>query len=59
MIVAYTLATTAHLFSLNWSVPVGRDSSLSAGYSRQQIEARRGVDYTNDRVSLTFMHILK
>lgn len=59
MIVAYTLATTAHLFSLNWSVPVGRDSSLSAGYSRQQIEAHRGVDYTNDRVSLTFMHILK
>ena len=59
MIVAYTLATKAHLFALNWSVPVGRDSSLTAGYSRQQIEARRGVDYTNDRVSLTFMHILK
>lgn len=59
MIVAYTLATKAQLYSLNWSVPVGRDSSLTAGYSRQQIEARRGVDYTNDRVSLTFMHILK
>tara|TARA_R110001606_G_scaffold235843_2_gene383720 strand:+ start:851 stop:1756 length:906 start_codon:yes stop_codon:yes gene_type:complete len=59
MIVAYTLATKAHLYSLNWSVPVGRDSSLTAGYSRQQIEARRGVDYSNDRVSLTFMHILK
>lgn len=58
-IVAYTLATKAHLVALNWSVPVGRDSSLTAGYSRQQIEARRGVDYTNDRVSLTFMHILK
>lgn len=58
-IVAYTLATKAHLFSLNWSVPIGRDSSFTAGYSRQQIEARRGVNYTNDRVSLTFMHILK
>jgi len=58
-IVAYTLATKAHLFSLNWSVPVGRDSSFTAGYSRQQIEARRGVGYTNDRVSLTFIHILK
>ncbi len=59
MIVAYTLATKAHLYSLNWSVPIGRDSSLTAGYSRQQIQARAGVDYTNDRVSLTFMHILK
>ena len=58
-IVAYTLATKAHLFSLNWSVPIGRDSSLTAGYSRQQIGARRGVEYSNDRVSLTFMHILK
>jgi predicted porin len=58
-IVAYTLATKAHLFSLNWSFPIGRDSSLTAGYNRQQIEARRGVDYTNDRVSLTFLHILK
>lgn len=58
-IVAYTLATKAHLFSLNWSFPIGRDSSLTAGYSRQQIGARRGVDYTNDRVSLTFLHILK
>ena len=57
--VAYTLATKAQLFSLNWSIPVGRDSSLTAGYSRQKIEARRGVEYTNDRVSLTFMHILK
>lgn len=58
-IVAYTLATKAHLFSLNWSFPIGRDSSLTAGYSRQQIAARAGVDYTNDRVSLTFLHILK
>ena len=58
-IVAYTLTTKAHLYSLNWSVPVGRDSSLTAGYSRQQIKARAGVDYTNDRVSLTFLHILK
>jgi len=59
MIVAYTLATKAHLYSLNWSIPVGQDSSFTAGYSRQQIQARGGVEYTNDRVSLTFMHILK
>ena len=59
MIVAYTLATKAHMFALNWSMPIGRDSSFTAGFSRQQIEARRGVDYSNDRVSLTFMHILK
>lgn len=59
MIVAYSLDTKAHQFALNWSVPIGRDSSLTAGYSRQQIGARRGVDYTNDRVSLTFMYILK
>lgn len=58
-VVAYTLATKAHLFSLNWSVPIGRDSSLTAGYNRQQIQARAGVDYTNDRISLTFMYILR
>lgn len=59
MIVAYTLATKAHIYSLDWSLPIGRDSSITAGYSRQQIEARRGVNYSNDRVSLTFIHILK
>ncbi len=59
MIVAYTLATKAHLFSLNWSLPVGRDSSLTAGYSRQLINGRGDLEYTNDRLSLTFLHILK
>jgi hypothetical protein len=56
--VAYTLPSGAHLFDLNYSLPVGRDSSINAGVSRQIIKANRGVDYTNNRISLTFVHIL-
>lgn len=58
-IVAYTLASKAHLFALNWSLPLGQNSSVTAGYSRQQINARHGVDYSNDSLSLTLLHILK
>lgn len=57
--VAYTLVSKAHLLSLDYSLPIGRDSAISAGISRQLIKARRGVDYTNNRLSLSFMHILR
>jgi len=56
--VAYTLPTRAHLLSVEYSLPVGRDSSLSIGVSRQLIKAYGGVDYANNRLSLSFMHIL-
>jgi len=32
---------------------------LSVGVSRQLIKANGGVDYTNNRLSLSFMHILQ
>jgi len=56
--VAYTLPTRAHLLAVEYSLPVGRDSSLGVGISRQLIKANGGVDYTNNRLSLNFMHIL-
>ncbi len=58
-IVSYTLETKAHIWTLGWSYPVGRDTSISATYSRQDIAARAGVDYSNNRISLTLLHILK
>ncbi len=58
-IVSYTLETKAHIWTVDWSYPLGRDTSLTAAYSRQDIAARAGVDYSNDRISLTIMHILK
>lgn len=58
-IVAYTLETSAHIWTLDWSYPIGRDTSISAAYSWQDISARAGVDYSNNRISLTLMHILK
>ena len=58
-IVSYTLETKAHIWTLDWSYPLGRDTSLSATYSRQDISARAGVDYANNRISLTLLHILK
>ena len=57
--VAYTLPSKAHLFSLDYSLPIGRDSAISAGISRQLIKANGGVDYTNNRLSLSVMHILR
>jgi 3',5'-cyclic AMP phosphodiesterase CpdA len=56
--VVYTLKSSAHLVSLDWSKPVGRDTSFSIGYSYQDIQARRGVDYQNTRISLRLMHAL-
>jgi hypothetical protein len=56
--VAYALPTRAHLLAVEYSLPVGRDSALSVGVSRQLIKANGGVDYTNNRLSLSFMHIL-
>lgn len=58
-IVAYSLETNAHIFTLDWSYPIGRDTSISAAYSWQDISARAGVDYSNNRTSLTLVHILK
>ncbi len=54
--VAYSLKTDAHLLALDWSIPVGRDTGFSIGYARQQIEARNGVNYRNDRISLKLLH---
>lgn len=56
--VAYALPTRAHLLAVEYSLPVGRDSALSVGVSRQLIKANGGVDYTNNRLSLSFLHIL-
>ena len=58
-IVAYTLETKAHIWSVDWSYPIGRDTSVTATYSWQDIAARAGIDYSNNRISLTLMHILK
>lgn len=57
--VAYALPTRAHLLAVEYSLPIGRDSALSVGVSRQLIKANGGVDYTNNRLSLSFMHILQ
>jgi len=57
--VAYTLKSRAHLLSLDWSFPLGQDTSLTAGVSRQEIEAGNRVGYSNERVSLTLIHILQ
>ncbi|OGT73727.1 MAG: hypothetical protein A3H44_09430 [Gammaproteobacteria bacterium RIFCSPLOWO2_02_FULL_57_10] len=53
--VAYTLPTHAHLLALDWSIPVGRDSSVNLGYARQEIRADDSVEYGNDQFSVTFM----
>lgn len=53
--VAYTLPTRAHLLSLNWSIPIGRDSSINLGYARQEISAKDSVEYANDQFSVTYM----
>lgn len=58
-IVAYTLASKAQLTALNWSIPIGQNTSVTAGYSHQKIDARNDVYYSNDSLSLTLMHILK
>jgi hypothetical protein len=57
--VAYTLKSHAHLLSLDWSFPLGSDTSLTAGVSRQHIKAGNGVDYANERLSLTLLHVLQ
>jgi hypothetical protein len=54
--VAYTLKTRAHIFDINWSIPVGRDSALAFSVSRQLIVARQNVDYSNDQLAIAFMH---
>ena len=56
--VAYALPTRAHLLAVEYSLPIGRDSAVSVGVSRQLIKANGGVDYTNNRLSLSVMHIL-
>jgi len=56
--VAYALPTRAHLLEVEYSLPIGRDSALSIGVSRQLIKANGGVDYTNNRLSLSLLHIL-
>ncbi len=57
--VAYTLPARTHLVEVNYSHPVGRDSSVNVGISRQIVKARQGVDYTNNRISLRFIQILR
>jgi len=57
--VAYTLPSRAQLFALDWSFALGGDTSLTAGVSRQDISAANGVGYSNDRFSLTLMHIIQ
>jgi len=54
--VAYSLKTQAHLWSLDWSIPVGTDTAFSIAYALQQIAARAGVDYKNDRISVKLLH---
>ena len=54
--VAYSLETQAHLLSLDWSIPVGTDTAFSIAWARQQIGARDGVDYTNNRLSVKLLH---
>lgn len=56
--VAYTLPARTHLVDVNYSHPIGRDSSINVGISRQLVKARQGVDYTNNRISLRFIQIL-
>ncbi|MDP1932182.1 MAG: hypothetical protein Q8L60_12070 [Gammaproteobacteria bacterium] len=56
--VAYSLASRAHLVALDWSIPLGRDTSLNLGYVRQEIRADSSVDYGNDQFSVTFMLVL-
>ena len=56
--VAYTLPARIHLVDVTYSHPVGRDSSINVGVSRQIVKARQGVDYTNNRISLRLIQIL-
>lgn len=57
--VAYSLPTKTHEFSLDCSVPFGRNSAVGVGVARQFIEADGGVDYRNTRLSLSLVHILR
>lgn len=54
--VAYTLETRVHLFTAHWSYPIGMDSSLTLSASRQIIIARKNVDYSNNHLSISFIH---
>jgi hypothetical protein len=56
--VAYTLPTYAHLLTVNWSIPLGRDTSLNLGYGRQEIRAQDNVDYGNNQFSVTFLRAM-
>lgn len=55
--VAYTLKTDAHLLSLNWSIPVGDDTSFNLGFARHDIRARDNVNYANNQFSVTLVHV--
>ncbi len=57
--VAYALPTKTQDFSLDYSLPFGRNSAVSVGLSRQLIEADGGVDYRNTRLRLSLVHILR
>ncbi|MDX1491875.1 MAG: hypothetical protein R3332_11350 [Pseudohongiellaceae bacterium] len=54
--VAYSIKTRAHILSVNWSIPIGVDSSLTLLASRQQIIARQGVDYSNNQLGVSLLH---
>ncbi len=57
--VAYALPTRTHEFTLDYSLPFGRNSAVSLGLGRQLIEADGGVDYRNTRLRLSLVHILR
>lgn len=53
--VAYSIASRTHMLALDWSIPLGRDTSLNLGYARQEIRADNSVEYGNDQFSVTFL----
>ncbi len=57
--VAYALPTKTQEFSLDYSLPFGRNSAVNVGVGRQLIKADGGVDYRNTRLRLSLVHILR
>lgn len=53
---AYRLQTTTDDWSLELSVPVGLDSSINLGASRQVIDGPSDLDYRNRLLTVSFVH---
>lgn len=53
---AYRLQTTTDDWSVGLSVPMGPDSSINLGASRQDIDGPSDLDYRNRLLSISFVH---